>query len=73
LDAIYQSLLDRALEVEKEGAIIKEMLSFIAISLWPLTVSELSEACQRYWDGDEEDWLKFTQEDIYLCCLIIMV
>jgi hypothetical protein len=71
LDSMYQSLLDRALEVEKEGATIKEMLSFIAISLWPLTVSELSEACQRYWDEDEENWLKFTQEDI-VCCLIIM-
>src|SRR4029077_13153118 len=74
LHSLYQELLDMALKHgEEDNQTIRQMLSFVAISRRPLSVAELSEACQLYHDEDEEDRLKFTQEDIEMCRLMIIV
>jgi NACHT domain len=74
LHSLYQELLDTALAHDKEdnGTII-QILSFVAISRRPLKVTELSEACQSYQDEGEETRLRFTQEDIEMCRLMIIV
>ena len=74
LRSLYQELLDTALDRSEVGnEIIIQMLSFVAISRRPLSVAELSEACQLYPDEDEESRLRFTQEDIEMCRLMIIV
>ena len=74
LHSLYQELLDTALKNgdEDNGTII-QMLSFVAVSRRPLSVAELSEACQLYHDEDEESRVRFTQEDIEMCRLMIIV
>ena len=74
LHSLYQELLDTALKNgdEDNGTII-QMLSFVAVSRRPLSVAELSEACQLYYDEDEESRVRFTQEDIEMCRLMIIV
>ena len=74
LHSLYQELLDTALKHgEEDNQTIIQMLSFVAISRRPLSVAELSEACQLYHDEDEENRLRFTQEDIEMCRLMIIV
>ena len=74
LHSLYQELLDTALSHDKEdNQTIIQMLSFVAISRRPLTVAELSEACQSYRDEDEETRLRFAQEDIDMCRHMIIV
>ncbi|KAN0077840.1 hypothetical protein V8E54_006144 [Elaphomyces granulatus] len=74
LHSLYQELLDTALNRGKrDNQIIIQMLSFVAISRRPLSVAELSEACQLYHDEDKESRLRFTQEDIEMCRLMIIV
>jgi hypothetical protein len=58
---------------KEDNRTIIQILSFVAISRRPLTVAELSEACQSYQDEDEETRLRFTQEDIEMCRLMIIV
>ncbi|KAJ0413038.1 hypothetical protein BJY00DRAFT_320196 [Aspergillus carlsbadensis] len=74
LDALYQELLDAALDRNKDDreAII-QMLGFVAISRRPFTLSQLSAACQSYNEYDEADRLVFLREDIELCRLIIII
>ncbi|KAN0071991.1 Pfs, NACHT, and ankyrin domain protein, partial [Elaphomyces granulatus] len=74
LHSLYRELLDTALKHdERDNQTIIQMLSFVAISRRPLSVAELSEACQLYRDEDEENRLRFTQEDIEMCRLMIIV
>ncbi|KAN0077644.1 vegetative incompatibility protein HET-E-1 [Elaphomyces granulatus] len=74
LHSLYQELLDTALESgDEDNQTIIQMLSFVAVSRRPLSVAELSEACQLYHDEDEESRLRFTQEDIEMCRLMIIV
>ncbi|KAN0078747.1 hypothetical protein V8E54_005260 [Elaphomyces granulatus] len=74
LHSLYQGLLDMALKNgdEDNGTMIK-ILSFVAVSRRPLSVAELSEACQLYYGEDEESRVRFTQEDIEMCRLMIIV
>ncbi|KAL2834325.1 hypothetical protein BDW59DRAFT_46333 [Aspergillus cavernicola] len=74
LDSLYRNLLDTALTHDGDDKqTILQMMSVVAISQQPLTVTELSVACNLYPDEDEESRLNFTQEDIELCRLIIVV
>jgi NACHT domain-containing protein len=74
LHSLYQKLLDTALEHgEEDNQTIIQMLSIVAISRRPLSVAELSEACQLYRDEDEESRLRFTREDIEMCRLMIII
>src|SRR5882762_2718273 len=74
LHSLYQELLDTALENgDADNGTITQMLSFVAVSRRPLSVAELSEACQLYYDEDEESRVRFTQEDIEMCRLMIIV
>ncbi|KAN0077667.1 hypothetical protein V8E54_005971 [Elaphomyces granulatus] len=74
LHSLYQELLDTALKNgDEDNQTIIQMLSFVAVSRRPLSVAELSEACQLYHDEDEESRLRFTQEDIEMCRLMIIV
>ncbi|KAN0070390.1 hypothetical protein V8E54_011259 [Elaphomyces granulatus] len=74
LHSLYRELLDTALENgDADNGTIIQMLSFVAVSRRPLSVAELSEACQLYHDEDEESRVKFTQEDIEMCRLMIIV
>lgn len=75
LNSLYQKLLETAITTtgEDDEPMILEMLSFVAFALRPLTLAELSEACQLYPDEEEDCRLQFTQEIIDLCRLMIVV
>ncbi|KAJ5765753.1 Pfs NACHT and Ankyrin domain protein [Penicillium odoratum] len=64
LNALFQQLLVTALkQSEVSGDDIRHLLSCVAISSRPLTVSELSEACQLHQEEEDvETTLQFTQE-----------
>ncbi|GAM41063.1 hypothetical protein TCE0_041f13896 [Talaromyces pinophilus] len=75
LNSLYQKLLDTAITTsgEEDKTMILEMLSFVAFALRPLTLAELSGACQLYPDEEEDCRLQFTQEIIDSCRLMIVV
>lgn len=75
LNSLYQKLLETAITTsgEDDEPMILEMLTFVAFALRPLTLVELSEACQLYPDEEEDCRLQFTQEVIDLCRLMIVV
>ncbi|KAN0077784.1 hypothetical protein V8E54_006088 [Elaphomyces granulatus] len=73
LHSLYQELLDTALKNgDEDNETIVQMLSFVAVSHRPLSVAELSEACQLYHNEDEESRIRFTQEDIEMCRLMMI-
>ncbi|KUL88341.1 hypothetical protein ZTR_05029 [Talaromyces verruculosus] len=75
LNSLYQKLLETAITTsgEEDKTMILEMLSFVAFALRPLTLAELSGACQLYPDEEEDCRLQFTQEIIDSCRLMIVV
>lgn len=73
LESLYAKLLDAALEQEKDKTTLKQILSFVAVSFRPLTLSELSVACQLHQTKDEEDHLNFTRDWIEPCRLLVVV
>ncbi|KAL5043563.1 hypothetical protein BDW71DRAFT_210077 [Aspergillus fruticulosus] len=75
LDSLYRKLLDTATATcsKDDERVIFDILNFVAFALRPLTVKELSEACQLYPDEDEECRLQFTEEYIDLCRLMIVI
>jgi hypothetical protein len=74
LHSLYQSLLDSATaHGDDDKQTILHMLSFVAIAQRSLGVAELAEACELYGDEDEESRLAFTQEDIEMCRLMLVV
>jgi hypothetical protein len=75
LDYLYHKLLNTAIATSSEDdqRIIVDMLSFVAFALRPLTLEELSDACQLYPDEEEDCRLQFTREFIDLCRLMIVV
>ncbi|KAH8695249.1 hypothetical protein BGW36DRAFT_360954 [Talaromyces proteolyticus] len=76
LDSTYQQLLDTALENaedETDQNTIMRILSYVAVSRRPLTLSELAVACELYLEEEEEDRIAFIREDIELCRLIIVI
>ncbi|EED18326.1 ion channel nompc, putative [Talaromyces stipitatus ATCC 10500] len=75
LNSLYEKLLRRALENNnhKDKSIALQVPGVVAISRHPLSVAKLSTACRLYEEKDEEDRLKFCQEDIKLCRFMIVV
>ncbi|KAF7588768.1 hypothetical protein BBP40_005234 [Aspergillus hancockii] len=74
LHSLYQKLIDSALcHNAEDNNTILQIMSFVAISPQPLSVAELPVACNVYQEEDEEDRLIFTQEDIEMCRLMIIV
>jgi hypothetical protein len=75
LNSLYKRLLETALEQnETSGDDIRRLLSYMAVSSRPMTVSELCEACQLY--QEEEDFetrIQFTHDDIDSCRLLIII
>ncbi|KAL4910451.1 hypothetical protein BDW74DRAFT_52028 [Aspergillus multicolor] len=74
LDSLYRNLLDTALTHSGEdNHMLLQMMSVVAIAQQPLSVAELSVACNLYPNEDEESRLIFTCEDIELCRLMVVV
>ncbi|KAL2819020.1 hypothetical protein BDW59DRAFT_165298 [Aspergillus cavernicola] len=75
LYSLYHRLLNTAIATSSKDdeRVIFDMLSFVAFALRPLTVKELSEACQLYPDEEEDCRLQFTKEYIDLCRLMIVI
>ncbi|KAF1954893.1 hypothetical protein CC80DRAFT_448618 [Byssothecium circinans] len=74
LHSLYRKLLGTALELETGGKdTIKRILSFVAVSLRPLSLLELSVACQLHQDEDEEERIQFMREEVASCRLIVIV
>ncbi|KAE8381512.1 hypothetical protein BDV26DRAFT_289364 [Aspergillus bertholletiae] len=74
LHSLYGKLLDVALQHDEEDhKTIIQMLGFVATARRPLRTAELAEACEQYQDEDEETRLRFIQEDIEMCRLMIII
>ncbi|KAL3456597.1 hypothetical protein BJX64DRAFT_293931 [Aspergillus heterothallicus] len=74
LHSLYRALLDTALTHDStDNQTILRMMSVMACSQRPLSVAELSMACNLYPDEDEESRLNFTHEDIEMCRLMVIV
>ncbi|KAJ4855373.1 ankyrin repeats (3 copies) domain-containing protein [Trichoderma breve] len=73
LHSLYKTLLDTAQE-ESGTDILRRILSLVAVCMRPLSVLELSEACQLYEEEvDIETRVQFTRDQIASCRLIIIV
>lgn len=75
LNALYKALLEAALKQDETGGDdIRRILSCVAISSRPLTVSELSEACQLHQEEEDvETRIQFTCDHIESCRLLIII
>ncbi|KAF3074393.1 hypothetical protein CFAM422_003627 [Trichoderma lentiforme] len=73
LHSLYRSLLDTALEGSEEVYIIRRILGLVAVCARPLSLLELSEACQLYEDEDMETRVQFTRDQIASCRLMVIV
>ncbi|KAJ5646827.1 hypothetical protein N7490_003199 [Penicillium lividum] len=75
LDSLYKELLDAALQQKwAREKTIRHILSFVAFSLRPLSVLEISEACQLHLDEDDPDTREqYTREDIASCRLMVII
>lgn len=75
LDSLYDKLLRTALEKNETSCDdVRHLLNCVAVCSRPLTVSELSEACQLYQEEEDiETRLQFTREYIESCRLMIII
>ncbi|KAL7894112.1 hypothetical protein HDV64DRAFT_260777 [Trichoderma sp. TUCIM 5745] len=75
LPSLYKRLLDTTLEQEDSGAdMVRRVLSLVAVCKRPLSVLELSEACQIYQEEvDIETRIQFTRDQIASCRLLIII
>ncbi|EHK51030.1 hypothetical protein TRIATDRAFT_177619, partial [Trichoderma atroviride IMI 206040] len=75
LYSLYERLLDTALEQDMtEADIVRHILSLVAVSVRPLSVLELCEACQLYQDEEDIDTrIRFTRDQVASCRLIIII
>ncbi|CCF40392.1 pfs domain-containing protein [Colletotrichum higginsianum] len=73
LHSLYEKLLEPA--VNSNGVNnVHRVLSFVAVCVRPLSVLELSDACQLHLDEkDEETRAQFTREHIASCRLMVVV
>ncbi|KAK4085608.1 uncharacterized protein Triagg1_598 [Trichoderma aggressivum f. europaeum] len=73
LHSLYETLLNTAQE-ESGTDILRHILSLVAVCMRPLSVLELSEACQLYEEEvDIETRVQFTRDQIASCRLMIIV
>ncbi|KAF9884895.1 hypothetical protein FE257_000962 [Aspergillus nanangensis] len=74
LHSLYQNLLDTALTHDgDQNQLVVQIVSLVAIAEEPLSVQELSIACDLYPDEDTESRFNFTKEDIEMCRLMVIV
>ncbi|KAL6818859.1 hypothetical protein GGI42DRAFT_14446 [Trichoderma sp. SZMC 28013] len=73
LHSLYEALLNRAQD-ESEADMIRRILGLVVVCMWPLTVLELSEACQLHQEEeDNETRIQFTRDQIASCRLMIII
>ncbi|KAL7912268.1 hypothetical protein GGI35DRAFT_444828 [Trichoderma velutinum] len=73
LHSLYKTLLNTAQE-ESGADTVRRILSLIAACMRPLSVLELSEACQLYEEEeDTETRVQFTRDQISSCRLMLIV
>lgn len=75
LPLLYKSLLDKAHQHNRSnGDVVRRILGVVAISVRPMSISELSRACQLYEDEPDEDTrIQFTRDEIAIFHLLIVV
>ncbi|EED20926.1 ankyrin 2,3/unc44, putative [Talaromyces stipitatus ATCC 10500] len=74
LHSLYAKLLEMALEADKDSFdTVSRILAVVATSRRPLSVPELSIACKFYQEEDNEHRLKFTEEYIDICRLMVVI
>ncbi|KAF9776607.1 hypothetical protein IL306_005188 [Fusarium sp. DS 682] len=74
LQSLYARLLETALEGESSDREIQRILNYVAVCLRPLSVLELSEACQLFQGEDDmETRIQYTREQIASCRLMVVI
>jgi NACHT domain len=74
LQSLYKTLLDKALISDKARKdVIKRILSFVAVSIQPLSLPKLSTACQLHQDQGEKKRNQFMREEIASYRLIVII
>ncbi|KAK1673679.1 hypothetical protein BDP55DRAFT_555924 [Colletotrichum godetiae] len=74
LTYLYKRLLDTALEQNTGAAGLRRILNCVAVCVRPLSVLELSEACELHLDEDDEQTrIQFTRDQIDSCRLIVVI
>jgi ankyrin repeat protein len=73
LSSLYQKLLEKAIEENGGNHGIRQILSTAAVSLRPLSLLELSSACQLHEDEDEETRTQFMREQVASCRLMVII
>ncbi|KAK0706075.1 pfs domain-containing protein [Lasiosphaeria miniovina] len=75
LDALYEKSLGIALGQDTANAnAVRRILAFFTVCLRPMSVLELSEACQLHQEQeDTETRVQFTREQIASCRLIVII
>ncbi|KAK1452526.1 pfs domain-containing protein, partial [Colletotrichum melonis] len=72
LSSLYKRLYTRA--VASGGKEVELILSFVAVCLRPLSLLELSEACQLHLDEDDKDTrIQFMHDQIASCRLMVVI
>ena len=73
LSSLYQKLLENAIRENGGDHGIRQILGTAAVSLQPLSLLELSSACQLYEDEDEETRTLFMREQVASCRLMVII
>jgi len=74
LESIYQRQLNQALqEAGLDKGDIIQILSLVSVSLRPLSLLELSIACQLHEEEEVEERIQFTRDSIASCRLMVVV
>ncbi|KAK1688656.1 pfs domain-containing protein, partial [Colletotrichum godetiae] len=74
LTYLYKRLLDTALEHNAGADGLQRILNCVAVCVRPLSVLELSEACELHLDEDDEQTrIQFTRDQIDSCRLIVVI
>lgn len=73
LHSLYKTLLETA-QKESDADIIRQILSLVALCMQPLSVLELSEACQLFEEEEDiETRVQYTRDQIASCRLMIII
>lgn len=70
LHSLYGKLLEMAVKSTRAND-VQRLLNYVAVFVRPLSVLELSEACQLYLDEDEDTGTQFTRDQIASCRLMV--
>ncbi|ORY64881.1 uncharacterized protein BCR38DRAFT_340958, partial [Pseudomassariella vexata] len=70
---LYGDLLNKAFKLEGKRQTIERILNVVAVSLRPLTILELAEACQLHQGQEEKERVQFTIEEVESCRMLVVV